>query len=125
MPIETLPHLAQQRSEFTCMTNTRLRLLALTTKDLHHRALALTYTLGTDKPGHPLRAHRGEQALAVDLLDELEVAPTTLAICREGLKKTGDALPLVVALLALENGLRADPTDDAMPPEVLIGDLPC
>lgn len=124
MAIETLPHLGQQRRDFAAMTNARLRLLALTTTDLHHRALALTYILGTDKPGHPLPAHRGEQALAVDLLDELGVAPTTLAICREGVKKTGEALPLLVALLALENGLRADPTDDPMPPEVLIGDLP-
>lgn len=124
MAIETLPHLAEQRRDFACMTNARLRLLALTAADLHHRALALTYILGTDKPGHPLPAHRGEAALAVDLLDELGVAPTTLAICREGVKKTGEALPLLVALLALENGLRADPTDDPMPPEVLIGDLP-
>ncbi|MWB77967.1 hypothetical protein GLS40_08030 [Pseudooceanicola sp. 216_PA32_1] len=124
MGIETLSHLAEQRRDLACMTNACLRLLALTTTDLHQRALALTYILGTDRPGHPLPAHRGEAALAVDLLDELGVAPTTLAICRECVKKTGEALPLLVALLALENGLRADPTDDPMPPEVLIGDLP-
>ena len=34
MAIETLPHLAEQRRDFACMTNARLRLLALTTTDL-------------------------------------------------------------------------------------------
>lgn len=124
MSLETLPHLEPQRREFAAMPNSRLRLLALTTNNLHHRALAVVYLLGTDRPGHALPAHRGEPGLVFDLLDELGVAPTTLAICREGHKKTGEALPPLVALLALENGLRAEPTDDPVPPETLIGDCP-
>lgn len=124
MSLETLPHLKPQRREFAGMPNSRLRLLALTTDNLHYRALVLVYLFGTDRPGHVLPAHRGEPGLAFDLLDELGVAPTTFAICREGHKKTGEALLPLVSLLALENGLRAETTDDPVPPETLIGDCP-
>ena len=124
MALEALPSLGQTREEFAAMPNSRLRLYAQKTDNLYHRALALVYLLGTDRPGHPLPPHRGEPALGLDLLDELGVAPTTLAICREGLKKTGEALPLLVALLALENGLREDTADHPIPPEVFVGDVP-
>lgn len=124
MALETLPQLAHKRKEFAAMPNSRLRLYARTTDNLHYRALALVYLLGTDRPGHPLPPHQGEPALGLDLLDELGVAPTTLAICREGLKKTGEALPFLVALLALENGLRDDTVDHPIPPEVFVGDVP-
>jgi hypothetical protein len=124
MALETLPALAETRRALATETNPRLRLIALTTPNLHCRALATLFLLGTDRPGGKLPVRRGEVALAFDLLDELGTAPTTLAICREGYRKTGEALPPLLALLALENGLRAGTTDDPLPPEVMIGGVP-
>lgn len=121
MALETLPALADTRRALAAETNPRLRLIALTTPNLHCRALATLFLLGTDRPGGKLPVRRGEVALAFDLLDELGTAPTTLAICREGNRKTGEAL---LALLALENGLRAGTTDDPLPPGVMIGGVP-
>lgn len=62
--------------------------------------------------------------MAFDLLDELGTAPTTLAICREGYRKTGEALPPLLALLTLENGLRKEAADDSVPDEEMIGPVP-
>lgn len=124
MALEWLPELAEAKCEMARESNPRLRLIALTTKSLHRRALALLFLLGTDRPGGKLPVRRGEPGLAFDLLDELGVAPTTLAICREGHRKTGEALPPLLALLALENGLRQGTTNDPMPPEVMIGGAP-
>lgn len=124
MALETLPALADTRRALAAETNPRLRLIALATPHLHCRALATLFLLGTDRPGGKLPVRRGEVALAFDLLDELGTAPTTLAICREGYRKTGEALPPLLALLALENGLRAGTTDDPLPPEVMIGGVP-
>ena len=124
MALETLPGLADTRRALAAETNPRLRLIALTTPNLHSRALATLFLLGTDRPGGKLPVRRGEVALAFDLLDELGTAPTTLAICREGYRKTGEALPPLLALLALENGLRAGTTDDPLPPEAMIGGVP-
>lgn len=124
MALEALPGLADDRRALCVETNPRLRLTALTTPSLHSRALSVLLLLGTDRPGWKLPARRGEVALAFDLLDELGTAPTTLAICREGYRKTQEALPPLLALLALENGLRDETTDDRMPEETMIGPVP-
>ena len=124
MALETLPQLEQTRKALACESNPRLRLIALTTDDLNTRALAVLFLVGTDRPGGKLPPRRGEPALAFDLLDELGVAPTTLAICRAGYRKTGEALPPLVAMLALENGLREGVLNDPMPRETMIGPVP-
>ncbi len=124
MALEALPGLADDRRSLSAETNPRLRLTALTTHNLHIRALSVLFLLGTDRPGWKFPARRGEVALAFDLLDELGTAPTTLAICREGYRKTQEALPPLLALLALENGLRDEAADDRMPEEAMIGRVP-
>ncbi|SFL48621.1 MgsA AAA+ ATPase C terminal [Loktanella salsilacus] len=124
MALETLPALADIRYGLAAETNSRLRQIALNTPNLHRRALAVLFLLGTNRPGGKLPARRGEVTLAFDLLDELGTAPTTLAICRDGYRKTSEALPALLALLALENGLRSGVTDDPVPPEVMIGGVP-
>lgn len=118
------PGYAEQRRELALMPNSRLRLVALTAPSLHTRALAVIYLLGTDRPGASFPAHRGEPALAFDVLDELGVAPTTLALCGQAHTKTGEALPALVALLSLENGLRRDTVDDPIPAEMMAGPAP-
>jgi hypothetical protein len=124
MALETLPDLRQKKSELVTLTNPKLRLVALHDDSVNVRALAILFLLGTDRPGGKLPPRRGEPGLAFDVLDEMGVAPTTLAICREGYKKTGESLPPLVGLLALENGLRAGTTDDPMPDHVMIGGVP-
>jgi hypothetical protein len=124
MALEALPGLAADRHTLSRESNPRLRLTALTTPSLHIRALSVLFLLGTDRPGWKLSPRRGEVALAFDLLDELGTAPTVLAICREGYRKTGEALPPLLALLALENGLRDGATDDRVPEEAMIGPVP-
>ncbi|MFO6464191.1 hypothetical protein ACK8OR_07360 [Jannaschia sp. KMU-145] len=124
MALEAMPSLAADRHTLSAETNPRLRLTALTTPSLHTRALSILFLLGTDRPGWRLPVRRGEVALAFDLLDELGTAPTTLAICREGYRKTQEAMPPLLALLALENGLRDETTNDRMPEEAMIGPVP-
>ena len=124
MCLETLPDIRQKKNELVTFGNPRLRLVALHDDSVHVRAFALLFLLGTDRPGGKLPPRRGEPSLAFDVLDEMGVAPTTLAICREGYRKTGESLPPLVGLLALENGLRAGTTDDQMPEEEMIGNVP-
>lgn len=124
MALETLPRLADTRRALATETNQRLRMIALTTPSLHTRALAVLFLLGTDRPGGKLPTRRGDVAFAFGVLDELGTAPTTLAICREGYRKTGEALPPLLALLTMENGLRESTSDDFMPPDAMIGGLP-
>ncbi|KGJ14604.1 hypothetical protein IX54_06145 [Paracoccus sanguinis] len=121
---ERLPALADTRRALAAKTNPRLRLFALTTPNLHGRALATLFLLGTDRPGGKLPVRRGQVALAFDPLDELGTALTTLAICRKGCRKTGEALPPLLALQALENGLRAGTTNAPLPSEMMIGGVP-
>lgn len=124
MALETLPTLVDTRRVLAAETSLRLRMIGLTSNNLHTRALAVLFLLGTNRPGGKLPARRGDVALAFDLLDELGTAPTMLAICREGYRKTGEALPPLLALLTLENGLRGYTSEDHMPPEAMIGGVP-
>ncbi|WP_124085336.1 hypothetical protein [Pseudogemmobacter humi] len=55
--------------------------------------------------------------MGFDLPDEPGVAPTTLAIAREGYRRTGEMLAPLVALLSLENGLPDSIRHDPFPPE--------
>ncbi len=89
MALETLPELRQKKNELVTLTNHHLRLVALHDDSVHVRALALLFLLGTDRPGGKLPPRRGEPGLAFDVLDEMGVAPSTLAICRQGYRKTG------------------------------------
>ncbi len=57
MALETLPALADTRRALAAETNPRLRLIALTTPNLHCRALATLFLLGTDRPGGKLPGH--------------------------------------------------------------------
>ena len=62
--------------------------------------------------------------IGFDVLDELGAAPTTIAIAREGYRRTGEMLAPLLALLSLENGIRGHIVDDLLPPETMIGALP-
>ena len=119
--LESWPGLADNRQRLERLPIPRLRLIALTTDHLPLRALALRLIFADRRLDLP---RRGSPDIAFDVLDELGVAPTTLAIAREGYRRTGEMLVPLVALLTLENGLRDEVRDDPLPPEVMIGPLP-
>lgn len=125
MALETLPALRQKRRDFLTKSNRELRWIALNSKCLHARALALLYLLGTTRPGGLLGNRVGEPELAFDTLDELGVSPTLVAVCREGQRRTGELLAPLVALLALQDGMRDGQSDDLLPAETIVGGIPC
>ncbi|SEC76443.1 hypothetical protein [Rhodobacter sp. 24-YEA-8] len=116
--LESWPGLSDNRQRLAQLPAPRLRLIALTTDLLPLRALALRMIFMDRRLDLP---RRGSADLGLDLLDELGVAPTTLAIAREGYRRTGEMLAPLVALLSLENGLRDEVRDDLLPPEKMIG----
>jgi len=119
--LESWPGLGDNRQRLTRLPIPRLRLIALTTEHLPLRALALRMIVADRRLDLP---RRGSADIGFDVLDELGVAPTTLAIAQEGYRRTGEMLAPLVALLTLENGLRDGVRDDPLPPEVMIGPLP-
>lgn len=119
--LESWPGLADNRKRLEHLPIPRLRLIALTTDHIPLRALAVRLIFADHRLDLP---RRGSPDIGFDVLDELGVAPTTLAIAREGYRRTGEMLAPLVAMLSLENGLREDVTDDPLPPEVMIGPLP-
>jgi hypothetical protein len=119
--LESWPGLADNRQRLEQLPIPRLRLIALTTDHLPLRALAVRLIFADRRLNLP---RRGSPDIGFDVLDELGVAPTTLAIAREAYRRTGEMLAPLVALLSLENGLREEVTHDPLPPEVMIGSLP-
>ncbi|QYZ68560.1 hypothetical protein [Neotabrizicola shimadae] len=119
--LDSWPGLAENRLRLARLPVSRLRLVALTAEQLPLRALALRMIIG-DRDLAPARL--GSADLGFDLLDEVGVAPTTLAIAEEGYRRTGQLLAPLVALLSLENGLREQTEDDPLPEESAIADLP-
>jgi hypothetical protein len=119
--LESWPGLGDNRQRLDRLPIPRLRLITLTTDHLPLRALALRMIFADRRLDPP---RRGSPDIGFDVLDELGVAPTTLAIALEGYHRTGEMLAPLVALLTLENGLRDEMRDDPLPPEVMIGPMP-
>ena len=124
MTLEALPSLAQDRLQLAKLPDAQLQLIVGHDHSLHRRALALLYLIGTDRPGGSLPARKGNTDQTFALLADLGVAPSTTEICRIGYRKTCEPLPPLVALLALENGLRSGIVDDPLPPEQMIRGVP-
>lgn len=119
--LESWPGLGDNRQRLAHLPVPRLRLIALTTDHLPLKALALRMIFADRRLE---LARRGSPDIGFDVLDEMGVAPTTLAIAREGYRRTGELLAPLVALLSLENGLKEAVQDDLFPPEAMIGPLP-
>lgn len=79
--LESWPGLADNRKRLERLPIPRPRLIALTTDHLPLRALALRMIFADRRLDLP---RRGSPDIGFDVLDELGVAPTTLAITREG-----------------------------------------
>lgn len=126
MSAELHPAFAAMRHAQAELSNKELRQIVLHSSNLHERALALWFLVGTDRrPSRHLATRRGEPALAFDTLHELRIAPTMVEIAREGFRKTGEVLCPFVALLMTDGRPETTiVTDDEFPPETMIGDVP-
>ena len=103
------------------------QLLALTTgsNPIGERALALWYAIGTYRSPSPQLARKSgaHQAAAFDTLAASGLPVVELA--REGFRKVGEILCPFVSLLAVERQRESSSiTDDELPPEILIRDVP-
>jgi hypothetical protein len=98
----------------------------LSSIDLHERALALWFLIGTDRRhSRHLPVRRGHPALAFDVLHELSIPPTMVEIAHEGFRKTGEVLaPFVGLLMSVQPIEACIIKDDEFPPEIMIGDVP-
>ncbi len=126
MTVEQLPHLVTERSLFATMPEQRLREIILGCPDLHKRALALWYLMGTTRWSSNVLAEReGNSGLAFATLAEHGVSPSVIAITEMGFRKTGEMLAPFMALLTLENGIRGKAVrNDTLPTLGLAGNIP-
>ena len=126
MSAELHPAFTAVRRAKAKSSNDELRQIVLHSANLHERALALWFLVGTDRrPSRHLATRRGEPALAFDALHELGIPPTLVEITREGFRKTGEVLcPFVSLLMADGSPEITIVIDDEFPPEIMIGDVP-
>lgn len=114
------------RSVYATLSTRDLLGIATGSNPLPKRALALCYAIGTDRrPSDHLRPRGGEPQAAFDYLFEAGFPASAVDIAREGHLKTGvplcNFLPILGSLLP---PLPHELTDDALPPERMIGDAP-
>ena len=107
------PELEGERQRVSSLPTDRLDRLMVSDLDLMVRGLVLMECL-----------KRGHQGMAFDLLSDIGVAPTMRTIAREGFRQTGSILPLLVALLTLQNGLREETRPDPLMDTRWIGKVP-
>jgi len=94
---------------------------------LPDRALAIWYSIGTDRcPSSMLRERRGEPQIVFDTLCDSGFPDTVVEIAREGFRKSSAILcPLAVLLWReVERSARHAEPDD-LPGDEMIGEVPC
>lgn len=126
MVVERHPGLEVARREYASFTTRDLLRIACGPCALPKRALALAYAVGTARRlSDYLRPRAGEPNAAFDHLLNAGLPASAVEIAREGYAKIGEPLchflPLLGALLPAKPH---EFTDDAMPPERMIGDVP-
>ncbi len=126
MTAELTPAFEGFRHEMAEMSDHRLRLIALTAETIQETALAVLYLAGTDRrPQSALRPRHGTAAIAFHVLDELGVPLTLLEVAREGYRRSGDSLCLMLPLVAIQDpGQETCMTNDRVPPEEMAGPVP-
>lgn len=123
---ENHPSFETQRLQLGFSTISELaQVLTSSAVPLPIRALAAWYLLGTDRrPSPQLARRRGDLAALFDTL--AVILPRHLVeIAREGHRRSGEVLPIFMALLAphLRDEL-ASVRDDEIPPEIMIEAVP-
>jgi hypothetical protein len=124
MASELHPAYAETRAELPYLTTRDLITIAIGQGPIPERALALWYTLGTDRDRSTLVSRRGDPLAVFDRLCEASWPYTIVEVAREGFRRTRTALCPLVALLACEPRQAAQLESDELPPEEVIGDVP-
>jgi hypothetical protein len=127
MATELLPRLRPQRRTFAEMSDAELRHVVLREDDLHAKALALNYLVGTGAlPSKYLLPRRGAGDWVFRVLDDLGVPPTIITVGREGFRRTRETLPLLLCLLMVDRDDTTTATiaDDLVEPDILAGPIP-
>jgi hypothetical protein len=106
------------------VTQDLLRIVT-STEPLAVRALAAWFLLGTDRRPTPRLARRhGDLISLFTALREI-LPPDLVEIAREGHRRSGEVLPIFMALLApYQSRLTAGVQDDEMPSEMMAGPVP-
>jgi hypothetical protein len=122
---ENHPAFESQRLELGFSTTQHLVRVVTGTEPLPVRALAAWFLLGTDRrPSPRLARRRGDAASLSAALGEM-LPPHLVEVAREGHRRSGEVLPILMALLAPQ--LRPEMTsvrDDEMPAEIMVGTVP-
>jgi hypothetical protein len=126
MIVERHPKLEEARSAYAKYSTRELVRIATGNDPLSRRALALRFAVGTSRrPSDYLRSRIGEPHTVFDHLLDAGVPSSTVAIARQGFSRIGEPLcPLVALLSALFPSRPHRLSDDELPPEVMIGDVP-
>jgi hypothetical protein len=125
MACELHPGYAEARAELPHLTTRDLIRVATGRGTVHERALGLWYALGTDRRPSALVSRRGEPRLVFDQLCEIGWPHSIVEVAREGFRRTGEMLCPLVALLSCEPRRTTQVESDELPPEKMIGDVPC
>jgi hypothetical protein len=123
---ENHPEFEDERLAFAFRSTNDLIRIATGADPLPIQALAAWYAIGTDRrPSPGLSARQGEAEAVFNALRQAQIPAAVVEIAREGFRKTGEVLCLFVALLwPLRQCQAATIENDALPTEVMIGDVP-
>jgi hypothetical protein len=125
MACELHPAYAEARAALPHLTTRELIAIATGQGAVQERALALWFALGTDRRRSGLVSRRGEPRLVFDYLCEAGWPHSIVEVAREGFRRTNEVLCPLVALLCCEQREPTRVESDDLPPEVMIGDVPC
>lgn len=122
---ENHPAFESQRLELGFSTLPQLLRVVASTEPLPVRALAAWFALGTDRRPSPRLARRhGDPSALFARLDEI-LSAGLVEIAREGHRRSGEVLPIFMALLAPHlQGEFTRVQDDDMPADVMVGAVP-
>jgi hypothetical protein len=122
---ESHPAFESHRLELGFSTTQHLVRVVTSNEPLPVRALAAWFLLGTDRRPSPRLARRHGDLAALFAALSAILFPELIEIAREGHRRSGEVLPIFMALLAPQLRYEvASVEDDDMPPEIMLGDVP-
>jgi hypothetical protein len=114
-----------ERLQLGFSTIPELAQVVTSSEPLPVRALAAWYLLGTDRRPSPQLARRRGDVAALFAALGVVLPPDLIEIAREGHRRSGEVLPIFMALLSPH--LQHEPVsveDDDTPPEIMVGAIP-
>jgi hypothetical protein len=125
--VEADPSLSSARNALSCLPLPDQLTFAFSDAPLDERAIALWYAFGTQRcRSRSLQSVRGDREVTFDWMRHALPQQPIVELAFEGLKKSGEAICLLLPLIWQEFGHSAGNVEpDTFPPEELIGSVPC